>query len=261
LPVSHDAAGAQPGNDRCLETPGEHLDDQLRPSEYGGAAARETVVFANDRELLLSFRAGRREALERVYRAYVRSVDRALRAMARRSGHADLAQPSAIADLLQEIFVRAFSPAARSAYDGVRDFGPYLMTITRNCFFDLLRAAGRELPTRPEDLMTAADADAAEPDAGCDPKVHAVLAAYVRDLPAPLEQVYRQRFVLGQSQIEASASLGLSRRAIRTAEDRLRRGLRRALVQAGISLRELHEPVVDFPPRIPAAAVSHKGGV
>jgi RNA polymerase sigma-70 factor (ECF subfamily) len=217
-------------------------------------------LFANDRELLAAFREGRRDALESVYRTYVRAVDRTIRALARSSGHPAMAQPTAIADLLQEIFVRAFSPTARSGYDGLRDFGPYLMTIARNCFFDMLRASGRELPTQVEDVMLVLDADVPQPDGWCDPKIIGVLNDYVRGLSAPLERVYQQRFVLGRSQVEASSALGLSRRAIRTAEDHLRRGLRKALVQAGVSLRELHQPAVEFSTRIPAPAVSQKGG-
>lgn len=217
-------------------------------------------MFANDRELLAAFRDGRRDALERVYLTYVRAVDHAVRALARGSGHAAMAQPTVIADLLQEIFVRAFSPTARNGYDGLRDFGPYLMTIARNCFFDMLRASRREVPTQLEDVTLVLDAELPQPDSWCDPKIIAVLNDYIRDLPAPLEGVYRQRFVLGRSQVEASATLGLSRRAIRTGEDRLRRGLRKALGQAGISLRELHQPTVEFSTRIPAPAVSQKGG-
>lgn len=77
-----------------------------------------------------------------------------------------------------------------------------------------------------------------EPDISCDPKITAVLTDYIRELAPPLESVYQQRFVLGRSQVQASSALGLSRGAIRIREDRLRRGLRKALVRAGISLRD-----------------------
>jgi DNA-directed RNA polymerase specialized sigma24 family protein len=86
-------------------------------------------VFGEDPELLRAYREGRREALERVYRHYVRIVERYLRAFARTARDATLREPDAIADLLQEVFVRAFSAGARKGYDGQRDFGPYLTTI------------------------------------------------------------------------------------------------------------------------------------
>jgi RNA polymerase sigma factor (sigma-70 family) len=216
-------------------------------------------LLTNDRELLAAFRAGRREALECVYRAYVRAVDRALRTLARGSGHPEMAKSNAIADLLQEVFVRAFSPSARRAYDGLRDFEPYLMTIARNCFFDVLRASGRELPKHPEELALLIDADMLEPESWCDPKVLAVLTGYLRDLAPALVGVYQQRFELGRSQAETSATLGLSRGEIRTYEKQLRRGLRKALVQAGISLNELHQRDKNSSTEIPAPTVVQKG--
>jgi len=48
--------------------------------------------------------------------------------------------------------------------------------------------------------------------------------------------------VLGRSQVDASAALGVSRGAMRNREDHLRNGLRKALARAGISLRELDRP-------------------
>ena len=218
-----------------------------------GASAR-AALFENDPGLLAAFREGRRDALERVYRAYVRAVDRTLRALAVSSGQPVMLQPGVIADLLQEVFARAFSSTVRRGYDGVRDFGPYLMTIARNCFVDALRSSGRERLAPPEELALALDADLPEPDVSRDPKIVAVLNGYVRKLPPELEKVYWQRYVLGRSQVDASAALGLSRGAIRSREDHLRNGLRKALVRAGISLRELDRPDIPTEARSRKAA-------
>jgi RNA polymerase sigma-70 factor (ECF subfamily) len=216
-------------------------------------------MFADDRELLVAYRAGRRDALERVYRTYARDVDFTLRTLARASGYAEISQTNGIADLLQEVFVRAFSPAARNAYDGIRDFKPYLLTIARNCFLDALRAMGREIPRRSEELALALDADVTELDGWADPRVVAAVDGFLRTLPAAVQGVCEQRFVLGRSQAEVSAALGLSRGEIRTSERRLRRGLRKALVQAGISLEELRQPHEDSSTRIPVPAVLQRG--
>jgi RNA polymerase sigma-70 factor (ECF subfamily) len=198
--------------------------------------------FRDHPELLLGFREGRREVLESVYRAHVRSVERYLRALARRSGKRDLAQPSAVSDLIQETFVHAFAPEARRRYDGLRPYGAYLAAIARNCFVDALRVQGREVAEDPGALPADLE-DVAGPEEPRDLKVLAVIAAYVGQLPARLKDVCEQRFVLGRSQEEASALLGLSRRALRTNEQRLKRGLRKALQSAGISLAELgHRP-------------------
>jgi RNA polymerase sigma factor (sigma-70 family) len=215
-------------------------------------------VFRGQPDLLRAFREGRRDALETVYRAHVRAVDRYLRALARRCGDHALAQTSTIADLLQEVFVRAFSDAGRNGYDGIRDYAPYLTSIARNCFVDAQRARGREVPTPPDDLSLAVDCtfDTADAEPGwCEPRVLEVLAGYLRDLGPEISGVYEQRFVLGRSQESACEALGMTRRSLRTAENHLRRGLRKALSRAGISLRELGEPPEENSTRIAVPSV------
>ena len=190
-------------------------------------------LFRDTPALLLPFREGQPAALERVYRFYVRPMDIYFNAMARFARAPELSQPSAIADLLQEIFMRAFSPNARQAYDGLRDYSPYLNTIARNCFVDALRKRKKEILIGPGDLPLTAE-EAPPADEMYDPKVLAVLEVYLKELPAELKGVYQQRFVLGLSQDQACKTLSLSRRSLRTAEDHLRRGLRKALLLAGV---------------------------
>jgi RNA polymerase sigma factor (sigma-70 family) len=195
-------------------------------------------VFPDDPGLLMAFREGRREALEMVYLLHVRLVEQNLRAMARARGLTELSQASVVADLLQDVFVRAFSDDARRAYDGVREYRKYLGAIARNCFIDLWRSRSREVLTSPDDLKLETDSGMGAADS-YDPRVAAVLARYIADLRITLKGVYEQRFVLERSQDEAAAALGLSRRSLRTGEERLRRGLRKALRKAGISLDEV----------------------
>ena len=76
---------------------------------------------------------------------------------------------------------------------------------------------------------------APEPEDWCDPRTMAVVDDYLHRLPADLRDLYQQRFALEQSQDAASSSLGISRRMLRTREQRLRKGLRAALRRAGIS--------------------------
>lgn len=201
-----------------------------------GAAPKAPVpnvpLFQDLPGLLIAFRDGKSEALSTVYRHYVRSVDAYLRALARRAGTPELSQASAVADLLQEVFIRAFSPSARLAYDGLRDFGPYLNTIARNCFIDTLRKRRIEVPLGIEELHSDDATNGGLDD--YDPKVVAVLESYLGQLPDPEKRVYESRFVLGRSQEAACEALGMSRRSLRTAEDRLRKGLRKALFMAGV---------------------------
>jgi len=216
------------------------------PSSDGSVAARDTrrtePGFVDDPEWRAAYREGRREALECVYRAHVREVERYLRSLARAFGSAELGQASAIADFLQEVFARAFSPRARERYDASRDFRAYVVTIARNCFIDVLRAQGREVLHADEEALVCSEERAAPMDDGMDPRVRAVLAGYVAGLAPELKQVYMVRFADSQSQDHACAALGLSRRALRTREGQLQKGLRRALVKAGVSLAELGRP-------------------
>jgi RNA polymerase sigma factor (sigma-70 family) len=202
--------------------------------------------FVGDPEWLHGYREGRREALERVYRAYVRQIDRYLRSLARAHNCPELGQASAIADFLQEVFTRAFSRVARQNYDGQRDLGAYVTTIARNCFIDALRARGREVPFESEEALVSTVSEPATMDDGMDPFVRGVVAEYVSGLSPELRQVYLLRFADGESQDDACATLGLSRRTLRTREAHLRKGLRRALVRAGVSLSELRIPPTKF---------------
>jgi RNA polymerase sigma factor (sigma-70 family) len=168
------------------------------------------VALPQDSEWLEAFRLGDRQALERVYRIYVRGIERYLRALGRTSLVPELAQSTAIADLLQEVFVRAFSPTARRNYDGVRDYGAYLTTIARNCFVDALRAHGRQVLHAQEEWLLQVDQDGEFSDDGLDPRVRAVLDRYVAELPSHLKQVYESRFERGESQHDSSAKLQIS---------------------------------------------------
>ncbi|HKO50537.1 MAG TPA: sigma-70 family RNA polymerase sigma factor [Polyangiaceae bacterium] len=196
-------------------------------------------MLRNTPQLLFDFRAGMPAALETVYRHYVRAVDSYLRALARSAGSPELSQPSAVADMLQEVFIRAFSPNARQAYDGLRDFGPYLNTIARNCFIDALRRGKKERSLGLHDSAVALEDLPISTQDQYEPVIIAVLDSYLSELPAPLRGVYEQRFELGVSQQAACGKLGISRRSLRTAEERLRNGLRRALLLAGVWQREM----------------------
>jgi RNA polymerase sigma factor (sigma-70 family) len=212
------------------------------------------TLFGHDPALLSAFREGRRDALAQTYRSYVRLVERYLHRMARASGAVELAQPNAIADLLQDVFIRAFSPGARMAYDGLRPYGAYLTVVARNCFIDTLRTHEREVPSDPHELLRDLEISTEPVDIPADPRLSVVVEVYLKALPPKLREICELRFALGQSQQGVSDTLGMSRRSLRTAEARLRKGLRRALARSGISLQELR-PSADEPATNVAARV------
>src|SRR5690349_20476148 len=104
-------------------------------------------IFDNNRELLDRFRRGERAALAAVYEHYVDEVAR----LARRGFPLDSPGGAYIPgvdlegehELVQDTFVRAFSDRARTSFDGVLPYRPFLLRITRNLMIDRLRASRR----------------------------------------------------------------------------------------------------------------------
>jgi RNA polymerase sigma factor (sigma-70 family) len=187
-------------------------------------------VFVNNPRLLSEFRAGHPAALETVYWAYVDVVGQvARRGALLAGGGAASGAGDDWTDLVQDTFESAFAERARLGYDGIRPYRPYLLTICRNLLADWLRKRGRELPTGALDEDQAALAVDAPDEAWADPAVMAIVDAYLLGLDPKLAGVYRERYQRGLSQEEAAAALGLSRQRVRTLEDKLRRGLAKAL--------------------------------
>src|SRR5436189_6463002 len=112
------------------------------------------TLFADSRALLLAFREGDADALAQVYWFYVGEVE----GWIRRFGVRDA---DAVAELVQETFVRAFAAGARTAYDGVRPYRPYLRRIVRNLLVDRARAGGRIVQDVDDDTLEADDPDPA----------------------------------------------------------------------------------------------------
>lgn len=192
-------------------------------------------IFEGDARLLAQFRAGDQRALALVYRRYADSVASHLSVLARAIGALEFAQPSAVADLSQEVFARAFSASARSAYDERRPYGPYLNAIAKNCLVDLLRKRRRDIACERDDATI--DRSPFARDDEVERTLLAVVESYVSALPDPLRAVYEQRFELGLTQKAACDALGITRRSLRTAETQLKRGVCEALFVAGVLAR------------------------
>ena len=181
-------------------------------------------------DLLRAYQAGNREALERIYRQYARLVQSYL------SGRVSAGDE--VADIVQEVFIRAFSEGARAKYDGTRDYGPFLRVMARNVFIDLARRSRREVAVGSEvlEVMMCRAADEAAPNSLVSMATLSIeiVTEYVRTLEPELKSTYEQRFVRARTQHEAAAALGISRQTLRTRERKLLAGLRRRLQRAGI---------------------------
>ena len=199
-------------------------------------------LLRTDRALLDRFRAGATEALGVVYWEYVRKVERLLsagfelRSRGTRVGGA-CRQPDDLADLVQEVFVRAFSEKGRRAYDGLRDYGPYLYAIARNVLIDWARVRGREIPSPWTELEAAIEMTPMPEDTApwAAPATMRVVEEYLATLPQDLRDVHKLRHEEGLSQEQAAEKLGVGRQTLRTLERRLQDGLAAALDAAGVS--------------------------
>jgi RNA polymerase sigma factor (sigma-70 family) len=226
------------GSARRLGEGGEdlpHRESQtLRRAEPRDAGRPTRSIFDDDPLLLGAFRAGDDAALATIYRCYAEAVGARLAVLARATGALELAQPSAVADLLQEVFARAFSTTARSSYDERRPYGPYLHAIAKNCFIDVLRKRQRDLACELQDPSSLDRGPSAWHEEEFGLTLVDVVESYVSGLSAPLRDVYEQRFARGLTQKAACNVLGITRRALRTAEGHLKRGVREALLVAGL---------------------------
>jgi RNA polymerase sigma factor (sigma-70 family) len=204
-----------------------------------GRGEIEPTVFAGKPDLLARFRQGHCTALEAVYSACVEGVTRVVQAVASsyrtptgkrfRFGRAELA------DLVQEVFARAFSPESRLRYDGDRAYEPYLGQIARNVVVDHWRVVRRQVPFDVVPLLEALslETDAVADERWTDQQDIAVVERCLASLDPEVRQVHEALYVRGLSQREAAAALGLGRQAIRGIEARLRADVCRELERNG----------------------------
>src|SRR5262249_32137280 len=107
------------------------------------------TVFVRDRRLLVAFRAGDRDALELVYSHYVRPLASflqggfAFRSKGEPRHFRGIRSAYELDNASQEVFARAFTPQARTAYDGIRPYFNYLCAIAKNYVIDEARRAGK----------------------------------------------------------------------------------------------------------------------
>lgn len=191
--------------------------------------------FSESPEFLQGFKAGERPCLEKVYFAYVDEVEMYVRRFLASYGRMGRARPD-VGDLVQEAFVRAFGEKGRQAFDGARDYGPFLGALTRNMMIDWARKHGRELPT--EDLDEFPGSAPPSEREWADPVTMTEVNAYLGELSAELRQVHDFRYVQSRSQDETCSALGISRQSLRTREKHLRDGLRRRLQRLKIRRAE-----------------------
>jgi RNA polymerase sigma factor (sigma-70 family) len=201
-----------------------------RPRPLFAAVLDERSPF-RDPDDVRRFREGDRVVLEEVYRVYLRPVTSVVQSGLRASRRSRPIVDLVTMDLVQEVFLRAFAPAARRSFDGIRAYGPYIYTVARHVVIDWARRDGREIATDWSQVEALADEEIGDRFDGNegDPYVHSIVSRYCESLEPALRAVLEVRYRRQLSQNEGARALGLSRQELRTLETRLRTGLRRAL--------------------------------
>ena len=205
-----------------------------------GVQVAVTDTLEGDRALLTAFRRGDRAALARVYRLYVQDVGLTLRRGVRVVVDGQIVRvgtglPEAdVEALVQETFVRAFQPAAREAFDGLRPFGAWVATIARNVAIDRARANKKDASTVSLHIVEEIGDDEVDPTWAIEAEeLDTVVATTIAALPHRERELFRLRFVEGLQQRDVATALGLSVITIRRLDARLRATLLEALQAAG----------------------------
>jgi RNA polymerase sigma factor (sigma-70 family) len=196
------------------------------------------TVFSGNRTLLEAFRRGERAALTAVYQVYVDDVAELVRCGFTLDSHLrvrGVRAPDRQRDLVQEVFLRALSAPARTAFDGISPYRPYLRRIAKNLMIDEARKAGRQVEVEAgaeESPGGGADPELPSPEEDLEwRRLREATRAYCSSLSDPLRRFVRVRFEEEQSQRDAAEALQVTRRKVRTWEEELREGLRRYLVE------------------------------
>lgn len=177
-----------------------------------------------DRLLIDGFRRGERAALARVFLRYAPEVARHVRA-ARAPEHE-------VEALVHDVFAKAFAEKARLAWDGLRPFGAWLSTITRNVVIDRVRVERRLDSRAPEDMpvLVADDDPAAAHEAR---ELDAALQGFRANLNEDDRALFRIRFEEQRSLSQTAELLGWSEIRVRKRDTALRSALLQALRGAG----------------------------
>jgi RNA polymerase sigma-70 factor (ECF subfamily) len=220
------------------------MGDSRSPGASAAGPTEEPLaddLLVRDRELLQRFRAGQREAMAQVFAAYSDVVARYLRSRVAVSAdgwtrYCTLSEVEC-EDLLHETFVRAFAPAARQVYDGLRPYVAYLITIARNLIVDRARAAARvQAQTGRQDEIWAATGGSETPPAEQQiesRQLAEVLVRFRQQLGERERQVFEARYLRQLSQRDCARLLRVGIAVVRRIDVRLRTGLLRSLRELG----------------------------
>jgi len=182
------------------------------------------AALEEDRALLDGFRRGDRSALSQVFLRYADEVARQVRA-ARVPEHD-------IESLVHDVFIKAFNDNARQSYDGLRPYGAWLNTITKNLVIDRARKERHVDLRAPDDMpvVTSGDDPAADHE---NEELRTLLDTWKDNLDGDDRALFAARFEEAQSLTAAAHTLGWSEIRVRKRDTALRTALLAALRAGG----------------------------
>jgi len=191
------------------------------------------TIFEARRQLLDAFRRGDRPAMAEVYSFYVDAVAALL------GGGCSLGDGQRLPgvrdaqrhrDLLQEVFLKAFGASARLSYDGLRPYRPFLLRIARNLLVDEARASGRLVQLEDPEQEIEPLPEEVSPEESLDwRRLSEATREFCAAADPKTREFIRLRFEEDLSQRDAADKLNVTRRKIRTLEDKVRTELRQFL--------------------------------
>lgn len=195
------------------------------------------TLLMDDRSLLAAFKRGDREALTKVYRAYVDPLAARLyggfeiTVGQRPSYFKGLKAPWALESAVQEIFLKAFREPARLAYEGLRPYKSYLFTIARNHVIDQYRKNRRLVVGLDSELQEALQESAdCEPSSmahpehfAADRELERLVEGFLDGLRGGLKELFQVRFFEGCSVRETALRLDISEYFVKRDEKILKR--------------------------------------
>lgn len=191
-------------------------------------------LLRDDRVLRDAFRRGDKHALLEVYLSYAGEVFAFLKAgFAFRSGDQRFffngyKESWRLDSTLQEVFAKAFLEPARLAYDGLRPYKNYLLTIARNRVMDQVREEKpgrfdvRELSDIDEGEMVLDDHTRTPEQVAADQELIEQVRLFVSKLNPTMRRLFEVRFVESCSVDETAARLGANDYRVKRDEKRLK---------------------------------------
>ncbi len=192
-----------------------------------------------NRERLAQFRAGDPSTLGEVYSQYAtglaRSLAEGITIMVDGAAHRFKGAASAfdLDDIVQEAFIRAFNESARNAYDGLRAFHPWLVTIARNLLVDRFRQGTRTAALFASMELTDEPVDENPEDQLAQAQLKRAYADFVASLDEQSRILIRMRFEQNDTRRTVTEATGLSAMQVRSREAQLRKRFFQVLLALG----------------------------